>query len=139
MLSYIYLLAALFFAAAQILFYNRILFFGVEAMPLPAKVIKIALIFIPACLFIELPRLKPRAFYLAVFFHSFFIINALLMIAEKYLSFGCPVLRVVGMFGSLEYSFKQIAVICLNIILNFAMLMYILNRKKLFLLKADGK
>ena len=139
MLSYIYLLAALFFALSQILFYNRILFFGIEAAALPANVIKIILILIPFYLFLELPRLKPPAFYLAVSFQGFFIINALLMLTEKYLSFGYPVLRVSGIFGTQGYSFRQAVVICLNIALNFAIIMYIINQRKLFFLKGDGK
>ncbi len=138
-MSYIYLLAAIFFAASQILFYSRILYFGVEIEGALAIITKLLLIIIPVYLYFNLPRLKKAAFYLALFFQAFLILNSLLMIMEKYSIGVHPIFRVAGIFGPLEYSAKQMMVILLNFILNFVMLGVIINQRKLFLPKANGK
>ncbi len=132
-MSYIYLASAILFIASQFIFHSRILSFGAEIRGAIAAVIKFSLILIPLYLYFNLGLRKKSAFYLALFFHSFFIVNAFLMALEKYGFWPRPILRVAGVFGPLEYSFKQTAVIFLNFILNFAILSYIIRKKKLFL------
>jgi len=128
----VYLLSALFFLCSAFFFYSRIFVFGYQISPLFANIVRLVFLFMSVYLFLNLPKLKIHSFFTACAFHLFFIGNSLLMLAEKYVPQIHPAVRIAGLYGSLEYSFNQEIIIILNIIINSAMISYILLKRELF-------
>jgi len=131
-ISYVYLLNAALFSFSLLIFYSRILFFGIEINKPLSYVFSISLIAVSLYLFVRFGRLKKDALWLAVIFHLLFVLNGIGMLLVNVCPLLQPPLRIVGAFGALEYSLRQLIVIALSTILNFLILLYIYDKRKLF-------
>ena len=133
LISYIYLVNALLLFLSQVLFLNRILILGQEASAWVAMSVRIALFVVPVYLYFRLRRLKKEAWVIAIGFHIFFILNNSL----GFLEVNDIVNSLVKISGVNSYtiasSYDEV-ILVFNVLVNFLMLGYLLNRKSYFLL-----
>jgi len=130
-LCYIYFVNVALYLLSLALFENRILILGKEAGILLTWIIRFGLIFIPLYLGFRLRILKKDAWFLALFFHVYFIINNVSSFLES-MGFGHTLVRIVGLYGLLVYSPAQLFVILLNTMLNIFILTYLFRKKIVF-------
>ncbi len=131
LVSYIYLVNAVFYIFSLVLFYNTIVILGSEAGKLASTLVRFIFILVPLYLYLRLKKLKPDAWFLAVYFQVFFIINSALTLLEHNGYFHA-IIRIAGRYSLVVYSRSEISVLFLSTILNALILLYLLRNRKLF-------
>lgn len=130
-ICYIYLANTLFYVLSLLLFYNRIIVFGSPAGFFISWSIRGVFIFVPVYLYFRLKGLKQDAWFTAMYFQSFFIINNLLGILESR-GFLHEIVRISGLYNSVSYSASAILISVLNIGLNLLIFGYLFKIKTCF-------
>ena len=131
LLCYIYLVNVALYLVSQALFDNRIFILGKEANIYIAVLVRLLLILIPVYLAFRLKGLRKDAFFVALLFHLYFIINNCLSFLE-HKGYAYALVRITGVYGSTIYSPRQIFVLALSIALNIFILGYILKVREYF-------
>ena len=134
LLFYIYLLNTVLYIISLALFENRILILGNEANYFLAWLVRLCLIVIPLYIAFRLMSLRKDAFFAAVLFHSYFLINNLSSFLES-MHCGQTLVRITGLYGLAIYSPQQIFVIFLNSLLNILILIYLIYKREYFFKK----
>ncbi|MCM8795387.1 MAG: hypothetical protein NC928_01665 [Candidatus Omnitrophica bacterium] len=131
LISYIYLVNLILYFLSLILFYQRILILGKELGIWFTWIIRLIFIFIPLYLYFRLRRLKKDAWFLAVYFHTFFLANNALSLFEYY-GYLHPLVKVTGIYTSSSYSLLQTFILFLNTLFNLLILGYLIRIKRYF-------
>lgn len=128
LLCYVYLANALLYLISLVLFYNRIFILGQEANRIISWAIRLIFIFIPLYLYYRLGRLKKDAWFLAIYFHIFFVINNSLAFLE-YKGYAYSLVHIAGAYAPLTYSPKQLFALALNTLVNIFILGYLFKKR----------
>lgn len=134
LLSSIYLINAILYILSLVLIYNRILILGQDTNKWITWLVRLAFIFIPVYLSLRLRRLKKDAWYLAMYFHIFFLVNNSSALLEHN-GYTHSLIRIIGIYGSTLYTPPQIFLLHFNILINLFILGYLYARKGYFCLE----
>lgn len=134
LLSYIYLVNIILYILSLVLFYHRIIILGIEANREISFIVRLIFVFIPTYLVFGLKRLKKDAWFLAIYFHTFFILNNSLTFLENN-GYIHSLIRITGKYGSVIYSPPEKLVLTLNTILNLIILGYLFKKRIFFYLE----
>jgi hypothetical protein len=130
-LTYIYAVNLCFYLLSLVLFYNNILIAGHGADGILSNLTRFILIAIPVYLFFRLRRLKVDAWFLAVYFHLFFLLNSCLLFLEN-MGFTHAFIRIVGIYSPSGYSPAQVFALALGTQLNLVIFIYLLKVRRFF-------
>jgi len=134
LLCYIYLVNVVLYGLSLIIVYNRILILGQDANEWVSWLVRSAFIFIPAYLFFRFSHLKKDAWFLAMYFHIFFLVNnsSALLEHDGYMH---SLVRIIGIYGSTLYTPPEILLLQLNVLINLFILSYLYERRAYFYLE----
>lgn len=128
LLCYLYLANAVFYLISLVLFYSRIFILGQEANGVISWAVRLMLLFIPIYLYYRLGQLKKDAWFLAIYFHIFFVINNSLAFLE-YKGYAYSLVHIAGGYASVTYSPKQLLALALNTLVNIFILGYLFKKR----------
>lgn len=131
LLSYVYLVNVLLYSLSILLFNNRILVVGSQANLYVSWIIRIFFLLLPIYLAYELRRLKKRAWFTAIAFHLFLIVNGITIFLECANKMP-SLLRITGVFEPAFYTPSQIIILWLNSVINVMILGYLYEERDLF-------
>ena len=129
LLCYVYITNVVLYILSLALVHNRVLILGRDVNQGISWLVRLALIFIPLYLFIRLSSLKKDGWFLAIYFHIFFIINQSSALLEHngYLP---SLVRIIGIYGSTIYTPPQIFLIRVNILINLVILTHLILQRR---------
>jgi hypothetical protein len=134
LICYIYLIEVVLYMLSLAFFLNRIVILGREANVWLSGAVRLVYVFIPFYLFFRLKRLKKDAWILAVCFQVFFLLNNSLALLE-YFGCGYSLVRISGIYDPFAYTAAQVFISILNILIMLAILIYLFERRYVFLKK----
>ena len=127
----VYIVNTVLFVLSLFMFYSRIFILGNEIGPALSSLVRFVLVFIPMYLYFRLAQLKKDAFFLAIIFHLFFLINAVTNYLE-YLGCSYSIIHITGLYGSDIFSSTQMLVLCASAVVNLCILGYLYNKRNIF-------
>ncbi len=131
LVCWVYIVNTALFIFSLILFYSRIIIFGNETSAVLSSFLRFAFIFIPLYLYFRLRQLKKDAWFLAIFFHTFFLINNISGYLE-YKGYVYSIIHITGLYGSGIYSSAQVWIFGLSTLANLFILGYIYKKRRIF-------
>lgn len=131
LLCFAYMVNMILFILSLILFYSRIIILGNEAGGAMSSLVRFVFAVIPLYLYFRLGQLKKDAWFLAIGFHTFFLINNISGYLE-YQGYAPSIIHITGLYGSAIYSPAQMVVSAINTLINLFVLVYIWKKRHLF-------
>ena len=142
-----YLLNFVFSDLTMLLFYKSIgvMVWKYLLTPIFGGLVKCLLVFLPLYMFLDLKPLKPRIYYLILYYHIFFIINSILALLHVWTKSGSvlPLLRLVAKketldatFG-IEYTVKYATVHGAGLAIGIVIILFIWRIRGLFLTRSQ--
>ena len=128
---FVYLINAVLYLVSLLLFYNRILVWGKEASFSFGWVVRLAYLAVPAYLFFGLKSVRKEAWFLAIGYHTYFIVNYLFELWEQS-GFLHALIRISAPYSSSVYLVPQTIILLLFALVNLLMLLYLMQIKPYF-------